>query len=96
MLTQTATCRCLILMQKICLSLSGRCSRVMRWHLIFAFCMVHAAIRAQAVAGLFRSALLVMTPAMLIVPDERHPFPGRDMIAGQRLREDWFPVVFRR
>jgi ectoine hydroxylase-related dioxygenase (phytanoyl-CoA dioxygenase family) len=24
------------------------------------------------------------------------PFPGHDMIAGQRLREDWFPVVFRR
>lgn len=24
------------------------------------------------------------------------PFPGHDMQPGQRLREDWFPVVFRR
>lgn len=24
------------------------------------------------------------------------PFPGHDMVQGQRLREDWFPVVFRR
>lgn len=24
------------------------------------------------------------------------PFPGHDMKPGQRLREDWFPVVFRR
>ncbi len=24
------------------------------------------------------------------------PFPGHDMVAGERLREDWFPVVFRR
>lgn len=24
------------------------------------------------------------------------PFPGHDMVPGQRLREDWFPVVWRR
>ena len=24
------------------------------------------------------------------------PFPGHNMTAGQRLREDWFPVIFRR
>lgn len=24
------------------------------------------------------------------------PFPGHDMTPGQRLREDWFPVIFRR
>ena len=24
------------------------------------------------------------------------PFPGHDMAEGQRLREDWFPVLFRR
>jgi ectoine hydroxylase-related dioxygenase (phytanoyl-CoA dioxygenase family) len=24
------------------------------------------------------------------------PFPGHDMVAGQRLREDWFPVLYRR
>ena len=24
------------------------------------------------------------------------PFPGHDMQAGQRLREDWFPVIYRR
>ncbi|WP_109464984.1 phytanoyl-CoA dioxygenase family protein [Albibacillus kandeliae] len=24
------------------------------------------------------------------------PFPGHDMIQGQRLREDWFPVIWRR
>ncbi|MGJ8623812.1 MAG: phytanoyl-CoA dioxygenase family protein [Yoonia sp.] len=24
------------------------------------------------------------------------PFPGHGMVAGQRLREDWFPVLFRR
>jgi ectoine hydroxylase-related dioxygenase (phytanoyl-CoA dioxygenase family) len=24
------------------------------------------------------------------------PFPGHDMVAGQRLREDWFPVIYAR
>ncbi|MCU9838162.1 phytanoyl-CoA dioxygenase family protein [Ruegeria sp. WL0004] len=24
------------------------------------------------------------------------PYPGHDMVPGQRLREDWFPVLFRR
>ncbi|MEM9585394.1 MAG: phytanoyl-CoA dioxygenase family protein [Pseudomonadota bacterium] len=24
------------------------------------------------------------------------PFPGHDMVAGQKLREDWFPVIFER
>lgn len=24
------------------------------------------------------------------------PFPGHDMVPGQRLREDWFPVIWRR
>lgn len=24
------------------------------------------------------------------------PFPGHEMVAGQRLREDWFPVIYRR
>ncbi len=24
------------------------------------------------------------------------PFPGHDMYPGQRLREDWFPIIFRR
>lgn len=24
------------------------------------------------------------------------PFPGHDMVAGQRLREDWFPRLFDR
>ena len=24
------------------------------------------------------------------------PFPGHDMVQGQRLREDWFPVIWRR
>lgn len=24
------------------------------------------------------------------------PFPGHDMVAGQRLRDDWFPVIYRR
>ncbi len=24
------------------------------------------------------------------------PFPGHDMVPGQRLREDWFPVIFHR
>jgi len=24
------------------------------------------------------------------------PFPGHDMVQGQRLREDWFPVIFER
>ncbi|MEO1704804.1 MAG: phytanoyl-CoA dioxygenase, partial [Pseudomonadota bacterium] len=24
------------------------------------------------------------------------PFPGHDMVAGQRLREDWFPVMLTR
>ena len=24
------------------------------------------------------------------------PFPGHDMVAGQVLREDWFPVIFER
>lgn len=24
------------------------------------------------------------------------PFPGHDMVAGQRLREDWFPLLFQR
>lgn len=24
------------------------------------------------------------------------PFPGHDMVVGQKLREDWFPTVFRR
>ncbi len=22
------------------------------------------------------------------------PFPGHDMVAGQKLREDWFPILF--
>ena len=24
------------------------------------------------------------------------PFPGHDMVAGQKLREDWFPTIFTR
>jgi ectoine hydroxylase-related dioxygenase (phytanoyl-CoA dioxygenase family) len=24
------------------------------------------------------------------------PFPGHEMVAGQRLREDWFPVIYQR
>jgi ectoine hydroxylase-related dioxygenase (phytanoyl-CoA dioxygenase family) len=24
------------------------------------------------------------------------PFPGHDMVAGQKLREDWFPILYRR
>jgi ectoine hydroxylase-related dioxygenase (phytanoyl-CoA dioxygenase family) len=24
------------------------------------------------------------------------PFPGHDMVAGQKLRTDWFPVLFER
>ena len=24
------------------------------------------------------------------------PFPGHDMVPGQKLREDWFPVLFQR
>lgn len=24
------------------------------------------------------------------------PFPGHDMVAGDRLREDWFPTIFLR
>ena len=36
-----------------------------------------------------------MMPAMLAVADLT-PFPGHGMVPGQRLRDDWFPVVFRR
>ncbi|MYH89293.1 MAG: phytanoyl-CoA dioxygenase, partial [Gammaproteobacteria bacterium] len=24
------------------------------------------------------------------------PFPGHGMMPGERLREDWFPIIFRR
>ena len=66
----------------------------MRWHLISGFCMAHAAIIQTGGGGL---SLRFVGDDAVFVERPGHtspPFPGHDMTPGQKLRTDWFPVIW--
>ena len=75
---------------------NGRCSRAMRSRSTIAPCTARAATSPTERRRAF-SLRFVGDDAVYGTRPGRTspPFPGHDMTPGQRLREDWFPVVWR-
>ena len=71
---------------------AGRCRRFSTTRR----CMARAATSPRAAAAPFRCAGSAMTHVYANRPGGTSPpFPGHGMEAGQRLRADWFPVVWQ-
>lgn len=67
---------------------------VMQWRSTTRRCTEHAGMIAAPAAVYFPCVYWEMMLVMwnVLVP-HRPPFPGHDMKLGQRLREDWFPIL---
>ncbi len=76
---------------------NGRWSPAMRWRLTLAFCTGRVEMTVTSAAGPSLCGLWAMTRAMSERPGPTSPpFPGHEMQPGQKLRADWFPVIFDR
>ena len=90
-------CRSPTPMPKAWTSGNGRWRRAMPWRSATASCTVPAATDAPARRRAF-SLRLVGDDARYVERPGRTspPFPGHGMTPGQKLREDWFPTIYRR